>query len=75
VILPECTGTVGSDYWSDVKWYMDTIAIGSLENWAQVGAMWNLALDPSGLPMLPGTKSCENGCRGTQPFCFDTHAI
>jgi len=26
--------------------------------------MWNLALDGSGLPILPGTDSCVGGCRG-----------
>ena len=26
--------------------------------------MWNLALDGSGLPILPTTNSCGGGCRG-----------
>lgn len=28
------------------------------------GLMWNLALDGSGQPVLPGTDSCGGGCRG-----------
>lgn len=26
--------------------------------------MWNLALDGNGDPFLPGSDSCEGGCRG-----------
>lgn len=26
--------------------------------------MWNLALDPNGNPILPGTNSCGGGCQG-----------
>ncbi|KAJ7648111.1 glycoside hydrolase [Roridomyces roridus] len=63
IYFTECSGTIGSDFWSDIKWYMDNLWIGSLERFAGVGLMFNLALDSSGLPKLPGTNSCGNGCR------------
>lgn len=60
----ECTGTIGSDYWQDIKWYMDNLFIGALEHNARTAAMWILAADGNGNPKLPGTDSCPNGCRG-----------
>ncbi|KAJ7466148.1 glycoside hydrolase family 30 protein [Mycena galericulata] len=59
----ECTGTIGSDWWSDIKRYMDNLWIGSLEQFSGVGLMFNLALDGNGEPSLPGTNSCASGCR------------
>ncbi|KAJ7703693.1 glycoside hydrolase family 30 protein, partial [Mycena rosella] len=63
IYFTECSGTIGSDWWSDIKWYMDNLWIGSLEHFAEVGLMYNLALDGNGLPTLPGTNSCASGCR------------
>ncbi|KAJ7435971.1 glycoside hydrolase family 30 protein [Mycena galericulata] len=63
VYSTECTGTIGSDWWSDIKWYMDNLWIGSLEQFSGVGLMYNLALDGNGQPSLPGTDSCASGCR------------
>ncbi|KJA27047.1 glycoside hydrolase family 30 protein [Hypholoma sublateritium FD-334 SS-4] len=64
IYFTECTGTNGSDWWSDIKWYMDNLWIGSLEHHSQSGLMWNIATDASGNPKLPGTTSCGgNGCR------------
>ncbi|KAJ7153355.1 glycoside hydrolase family 30 protein [Mycena filopes] len=63
IYFTECSGTYGSDWWSDIKWYMDNLWIGSLEHNAEVGLMYNLALDGSGHPTLPGTNSCASGCR------------
>ncbi|KAJ7229239.1 glucan endo-1,6-beta-glucosidase [Mycena rebaudengoi] len=63
IYFTECTGTIGSDWWSDIKWYMDNLWIGSLEHYAQVGLMFNIALNEDGLPKLPGTNSCGSGCR------------
>ena len=34
VHFTECTGTIGSDWWSDIKWYMDTLFIGSVQHWS-----------------------------------------
>ncbi|KAF9235917.1 glycoside hydrolase family 30 protein [Melanogaster broomeanus] len=64
VFLTECTGTLGSDWWSDLKWFMDNLFIGSLTYGSSTGLMWNLALDGNGNPLLPGTNSCGGGCRG-----------
>ncbi|KIJ64292.1 glycoside hydrolase family 30 protein [Hydnomerulius pinastri MD-312] len=64
VFFTECTGTLGSDWWSDIKWYMDNLFIGSLSYGSSTGLMWNLALDGSGDPILSGSNSCSGGCRG-----------
>ncbi|KAJ7151952.1 glycoside hydrolase family 30 protein [Mycena filopes] len=63
IYLTECSGSYGSDWWTDIKWYMDNLWIGSLEHYAGVGLMYNLALDGNGHPVLPGTNSCASGCR------------
>ncbi|KAL4065635.1 glycoside hydrolase family 30 protein [Scleroderma yunnanense] len=64
VYLTECSGTIGSDWWSDIKWYMDNLFIGSLTYGSSSGLMWNLALDGNGNPKLAGTNSCNPPCRG-----------
>ncbi|KAF7354010.1 Glycoside hydrolase family 30 protein [Mycena venus] len=63
IYFTECSGTIGSDWWSDIKWYMDNLWIGSLEHYSQSGLMFNIALDGDGNPKLPGTNSCGSGCR------------
>ncbi|KAL0950447.1 hypothetical protein HGRIS_010396 [Hohenbuehelia grisea] len=64
IYFTECTGTFGSDWWSDMKWYMDKLFIGSLEHNSQTVLMWNIALDGTGNPRLPGSDSCGGpGCR------------
>ncbi|KAF5362729.1 hypothetical protein D9758_011677 [Tetrapyrgos nigripes] len=63
VYFTECAGTIGSDWWSDIKWYMDNIFIGALEHGSSTGLMWNIALDGNGNPRLPGAGSCDAGCR------------
>ncbi|KAF9502119.1 glucan endo-1,6-beta-glucosidase [Pleurotus eryngii] len=64
IYFSECTGTFGSDWWSDIKWYLDNIFIGSVERSAHAALMWNIALDGKGNPKLPGTSSCGGpGCR------------
>ncbi|PAV15484.1 glycoside hydrolase family 30 [Pyrrhoderma noxium] len=61
----ECSGVPGSDFWSDIQYYMYNIYIGGLQHWSQSGLMWNFALDPEGLAYkLPGAGSCGSGCRG-----------
>ncbi|KAK2465514.1 hypothetical protein APHAL10511_002406 [Amanita phalloides] len=65
IYFTECSGTFGSDWWKDIKWYMDQIFIGSLEHNSRSGLMWNIALDRYGEPKLPGSNSCGGpGCRG-----------
>ncbi|KXN82356.1 Endo-1,6-beta-D-glucanase [Leucoagaricus sp. SymC.cos] len=64
VYFTECSGTFGSDWWSDIKWYLDNLWVGSISHGARSGLMWNIALDGSGDPRLPGTNSCGGpGCR------------
>jgi len=63
IYFTECSGTIGSDWWSDIKWYIDNLWIGSLEHFSQSGLMWNIAADGNGNPILPGTNSCGGGCR------------
>ncbi|KAF8638687.1 hypothetical protein AX17_002009 [Amanita inopinata Kibby_2008] len=64
IYFTECTGTYGTNWWGDIKWYTDNIFIGSLEHWSRSALMWNIALDGSGNPKLPGTDSCGGpGCR------------
>lgn len=64
VYFTECSGTIGSDWWSDIKWYMDNIFIGAVSYNAMNAMMWNFALDGSGQPMLSSSNSCGGGCRG-----------
>ncbi|KAE9407542.1 glucan endo-1,6-beta-glucosidase [Gymnopus androsaceus JB14] len=63
IYFTECSGSLGSDWWSDIKWYMDNLWIGALEHNAKSGLMWNIALDGNGNPELPGSNSCTGGCR------------
>ncbi|OBZ71255.1 Endo-1,6-beta-D-glucanase [Grifola frondosa] len=63
IYFTECTGEYGSDWWSDIKWYIDNIFIGAIEHNSHNGLMWNLALDGNGNPKLPGTSSCGTPCR------------
>ncbi|KAJ3555934.1 hypothetical protein NM688_g2300 [Phlebia brevispora] len=65
IYFTECTGSMGSDWWSDIKWYMDNLYIGALEHNSHNALMWNLVLDPNGWPELPSSGSCRNpSCRG-----------
>ncbi|PPQ69578.1 hypothetical protein CVT24_001378 [Panaeolus cyanescens] len=65
IYMTECSGIRGTDWWNDIKWYTDNIFIGALEHNAKGALMWNLALDGSGNPKYPGTRSCASpGCRG-----------
>ncbi|TFK37581.1 glucan endo-1,6-beta-glucosidase [Crucibulum laeve] len=64
IYFTECSGTNGSDWWSDIKWYLTNIFIGSITHNSHSGLMWNIALDGNGNPKLPGTNSCGGpGCR------------
>lgn len=63
IYFTECTGEYGSDWWSDIKWYMDNIFVGAVEHYAKTGLMWNLVLDGTGKPELPGSNSCGTPCR------------
>ncbi len=63
IYFTECTGDYGSDWWTDIKWYMDNIFVGAVEHYAKSGLMWNLVLDGTGKPELPGSNSCGTPCR------------
>lgn len=71
IYFTECSGVIGSDWWSDIKWYMDNLFIGSITHNAHSALMWNLALDGSGHPILPTTNSCGGGCRGVAQINSD----
>ncbi|KAI0345963.1 glycoside hydrolase [Trametopsis cervina] len=65
IYFSECSGTLGSDWWSDIKWYIDNLYVGSVEHNSRSVLMWNLALDGNGQPELPGSNSCGSPpCRG-----------
>ncbi|THH09659.1 hypothetical protein EW145_g1844 [Phellinidium pouzarii] len=64
IYFTECTGTIGSDWWSDIQFYMKNLFIGGPQHWSQSGLMWNLAVDTDGNPKLAGVTSCASGCRG-----------
>ncbi|EIW76828.1 glycoside hydrolase family 30 protein [Coniophora puteana RWD-64-598 SS2] len=76
VYFTECSGTFGSDWWSDIKDWMDNIMIGSVTYGASSGLMWNLALDPEGHPKLPDAASCGGpGCRGVVTVTNTTWSV
>ncbi|TCD70167.1 hypothetical protein EIP91_004637 [Steccherinum ochraceum] len=65
IYFTECTGELGSDWWSDIKWALDNIYIGSIQHNSRTGLEWNIALDGNGQPELPGSNSCGSPpCRG-----------
>jgi len=60
----ECTGTLGTDWWSNIKWNLDNLMVGTISQNSRTIMFWNVALDPTGNPKLPGTNSCGGpGCR------------
>lgn len=63
IYFTEGTGSFGSDWWSDVKWYMDNLYIGATEHNAMAVLMWNIALDGNGHPELSSSNSCNPACR------------
>ncbi len=56
----ECSGTVGSDFASDLVWNAENLLIGATRNWARGVSLWNLALDQDSGPTNGGCM----GCRG-----------
>ena len=57
--LTECTGSMGSDFGSDMHWWMRNLFIGGMRNWASAVLMWNLALDESSGPHNGGCTNCR----------------
>ncbi|KZO96858.1 glycoside hydrolase family 30 protein [Calocera viscosa TUFC12733] len=72
VHFTECIGTYGSDWWSDIKWDMSNLMIGSPSYMSRSVVMWAVALDGAGNPKLPGTDSCAApGCRPIATVNYD----
>jgi len=64
IYITECSGVFGSDWWSDIKWYMDNLFTVGITHNSHSGLMWNIATHSDGGPKLPGTTSCGgSGCR------------
>ncbi|TBU31803.1 glycoside hydrolase [Dichomitus squalens] len=63
IYFTECSGKYGTDWWSDIKWYMDNVMIGAPEHSAKTGMLWTLTLDGNGQPETPGSDSCSTPCR------------
>jgi len=58
----ECAGTTGSDWWSDVQWYVENLW--TTPNMVS-GMMWIFASEDNGVAPYPGSNSCgAPGCRG-----------
>jgi len=57
----ECAGTTGSDWWTDIQWYVSNL-------WTtpntSTGMMWIFASADNGKSPYPGSNSCGDGCRG-----------
>ncbi|KDQ09357.1 glycoside hydrolase family 30 protein [Botryobasidium botryosum FD-172 SS1] len=76
IYFTECTGEFGSDWWSDIKWNMDNIFIGSVEHWARAAMLWNVALDGKGQQVLPGSSSCGGpGCRAVVTISGSSYTL
>jgi len=60
----ECSGSHGATDTPDqifrgtLTWHARTITVGTMRNWAQSAADWNLVLDPSGGPHNGGCDTC-----------------
>jgi len=64
IYITECAGDIGSNWWSDIKWYMENLFIVGITHNSHTGLMWNIAGQSDGGPKLPGTTSCGGpGCR------------
>ncbi|KAF8315939.1 glycoside hydrolase [Clavulina sp. PMI_390] len=72
VYQTECADVPGTDWWTDIKWMTNGMWIGAPNNWAGTAAMWSLAAEPNGDPLLPGTTSCGQGCRGVMSVTANT---
>lgn len=55
----ECSGTVGSNFASDLVWNAENLLIGATRNWARSVSLWNLALDQNSGPQNGGCSNCR----------------
>jgi glucosylceramidase len=60
VYFSECSGGEWSPRFDEnLKWFVNTLIIGSTRNWARGVLLWNLALDQSYGPHLGGCGNCR----------------
>ena len=55
----ECSGTVGSNFASDLAWDVENLLIGTTRNWARSVSLWNLILDQNSGPRNGGCTNCR----------------
>jgi glucosylceramidase len=55
----ECSGTVGSNFASDLAWDAENLLIGATRNWARSVSLWNLVLDQNSGPQNGGCTNCR----------------
>lgn len=55
----ECSGTVGSNFSTDLSWDAENLLIGATRNWARSVSLWNLALDQNSGPQNGGCTNCR----------------
>ena len=55
----ECSGTVGTNFASDLAWDSENLLIGATRNWARSISLWNLALDQNSGPQNGGCTNCR----------------
>lgn len=55
----ECSGTVGSNFASDLVWNSENLLIGAIRNWARSVSLWNLALGQNSGPKNGGCSNCR----------------
>lgn len=55
----ECSGTVGSNFGSDLFSDAENLLIGATRNWARSVSLWNLALDQNSGPHNGGCGNCR----------------
>lgn len=52
-------GEWSTDFFSNLKWNMDNVFMGSLTNWSRSVLLWNLALDANNGPTNGGCQDCR----------------
>jgi glucosylceramidase len=57
--VTECSGTVGSEFATDLRWLMHNLFIGAVRTWAKGVLLWNLALDKLSGPQNGGCVACR----------------
>ncbi|PRY02310.1 ricin-type beta-trefoil lectin domain protein [Allonocardiopsis opalescens] len=62
VFFTECSGTRSADpantFRDTLRWQTENLVIGATRNWARTVVLWNMALDPSGGPVIGSCTNC-----------------